>query len=130
MSLFHGYQTDDLATWVGMVDAFNTYERHMWTAMRLPLSPGLKAARTELDALIRRATAPVPGTQPNATSQVSQTEAFARIDVVTAARDLEVSPTYVRRLCLEGRLGAEKVRGSWAIDPVDVAIRAQRSGRK
>ena len=133
MAVFNGFQTDSYATWVGMVDAFNVYERHIWTAFREPLSPGLTDARSEIQDLIRRSTMATPDSrlsQPNATIRGGP---FVRIDGVTtttAANTLGVSQAYVRRLCLEGRLGAEKVRGSWKIDPVDVAIRAQRSGRQ
>jgi hypothetical protein len=53
VAVFHGYQTDELATWIGLLDAVTVFERHIWTALRIPLPPALQTAKDELEALAR-----------------------------------------------------------------------------
>jgi uncharacterized ParB-like nuclease family protein len=124
--IFEGYQTADLATWHGLVDAIDLFEPWIWKQYREPLSPGLKAARDQINALIERATGGTPTAQGCATSEVSQMDRFATIDVVTAAKILGVSVQRVRQLCAEDKLSADKVREAWQINRAGVEILARR----
>lgn len=124
--LYHGWQTDDYATWVLLTDAVDIYQRHLYSSLRLPLPEPLSTARRELAALIQRGTSGTPVAEPAEPVQASLSDPFVRMTVMTAANQLGCSATYVRRLCRAGKLTAQKHGRAWAIDPVDIAIRTQR----